>query len=64
MLRDIRVGEKQWRAGGSREPGPVYASVDLARTHSKRFTELADAFADRRPEFYGAVARVGDLAVT
>lgn len=58
------VGEKQWHAGGSREPGPVYADIDLTSTHSKRFTELADAFADRRPEFYGAVARVGDLAVT
>jgi 5-aminopentanamidase len=57
------VGENPWRAGGERRPGPLYADLDLTRARDKRFTELADAFADRRPELYGAVARVDDLAV-
>jgi predicted amidohydrolase len=58
------VAEYPWHAGESRNSGALYADVDLARTRSKRFTELADAFADRRPELYGAVTRVDDLAVT
>ena len=57
------VGENPWRAGGQRPLGPIYADLDLACARDKRFTELADAFADRRPELYGAVARVGDLAI-
>jgi predicted amidohydrolase len=57
------VGENRWRAGEPRRAGPLYADLDLARTRDKRFTELADAFADRRPELYGAVARADDLAV-
>jgi predicted amidohydrolase len=44
-----------WVAGENRRPGPLYAEVDLARARDKRFTDLADSFADRRPELYGAV---------
>jgi len=57
------VGETPWRAGEPRRPGPLFADLDLARSRDKRFTELADAFADRRPDLYGAVARVADLAL-
>lgn len=35
--------------------GSAIADVDLARARDKRYTGLADAFADRRPELYGAV---------
>ncbi len=45
-----------WVAGESRRPGPVYAEVDLTAARDKRYTELADSFADRRPELYGDVA--------
>jgi predicted amidohydrolase len=44
-----------WVAAESREPGAVTADVDLDRALDKAFTEHADAFADRRPEHYGAV---------
>jgi predicted amidohydrolase len=64
------AAENSWRDGEPRRPGPLYADLDLARTRDKRFTELADAFEDRRPELYGAVAqtvappaRADDLAV-
>jgi predicted amidohydrolase len=50
------VGETPWRDGEERRSGPLYADLDLARARDKRFTELADGFADRRPELYGAVA--------
>ncbi|HET9125746.1 MAG TPA: nitrilase-related carbon-nitrogen hydrolase [Solirubrobacteraceae bacterium] len=58
------VGETPWRAGADRRPGPLYADVYLARSRDKRFTELADALADRRPELYGAVVRSESLAVS
>lgn len=48
-----------WVVAESREPGPVFADVDLARGLDKSHTALADAFADRRPELYGAVTRSG-----
>ncbi len=35
--------------------GPAAAEVDLALAREKTYTGLADAFADRRPELYGAV---------
>jgi predicted amidohydrolase len=44
-----------WVAGENRRPGPLYAEVDLAVARDKRYTELADSFADRRPELYGDV---------
>ena len=50
------VGADGWVAGEDRRLGPLYAEVDLELARDKRFTELADAFADRRPELYGAVA--------
>ncbi len=37
----------------------VRGEIDLARSRDKHFTELADAFADRRPELYGAVTGPG-----
>jgi predicted amidohydrolase len=49
------VGADGWVAGENRRPGPLYAEVDLELARDKRFTELADAFADRRPELYGSV---------
>ncbi len=50
------VAEPDW-TGDARGPGPLYADLDVARARDKRFTELADAFADRRPELYGSVTR-------
>ena len=58
------VGETRWRAGEPRRPGPIYADLELTRSRDKRFTELADALADRRPELYGAVVRADDLAIS
>jgi predicted amidohydrolase len=49
------AAEQDW-SGDGREPRALWADLDLARARDKRFTELADAFADRRPELYGAVA--------
>ncbi|RKR76400.1 nitrilase-related carbon-nitrogen hydrolase [Frondihabitans australicus] len=37
--------------------GIAYADIDAADSRSKAWTERADAFADRRPELYGGVAR-------
>ena len=50
------VDAEGWVAGESRAPGMVLADVDLELALNKRFTELADSFADRRPELYGGVA--------
>lgn len=36
--------------------GPAAADVDLSRARDKSYTALADVFADRRPELYGAVS--------
>ncbi len=36
--------------------GPVTADLDLKLALDKRYTELADVFADRRPSLYGALA--------
>ena len=36
--------------------GPVTADLDLGLALNKRYTELADVFADRRPSLYGALA--------
>ena len=37
--------------------GPVTADLDLELALDKRYTELADAFADRRPALYAALAQ-------
>ena len=37
--------------------GPVTAELDLDLALDKRYTELADAFADRRPSLYGALVQ-------
>jgi predicted amidohydrolase len=50
------IGVDGWVAAESREPGPVVADLDLEMALNKRLTEGADAFGDRRPEFYGALA--------
>jgi predicted amidohydrolase len=49
------VGADGWVLAESREPGLITADVDLTAALDKHYTELADAFADRRPEFYGSV---------
>ena len=36
--------------------GPVIADIDLELALDKRYTELADVFADRRPALYGALS--------
>lgn len=51
-----------WVQAESREPGLVIADVDLERALDKRYTELADAFADRRPEFYEGLAEPAAVA--
>jgi predicted amidohydrolase len=50
------VGAEGWVLAESREPGLLTAEVDLSAALEKRYTPLADAFADRRPDFYGSVA--------
>jgi 5-aminopentanamidase len=47
------VGVKGWPLAETREPGLISADVDLREALDKRFTDHADAFADRRPELYG-----------
>jgi predicted amidohydrolase len=51
------VGVDGWIAAESREPGLLSADIDLEVARDKRLTEHADAFADRRPGFYGGVSR-------
>lgn len=51
------IGVDGWVAAESREPGLLSADLDLEPALDKRLTEHADAFADRRPEMYGAVSR-------
>jgi hypothetical protein len=46
------VGVDGWVAAETRAPGLVAANVDLEPALDKRLTDHADAFADRRPEFY------------
>jgi len=48
------VAEQDW-SGDARGPCALYAELEPARSRDKRFTDLADAFADRRPELYDAV---------
>jgi predicted amidohydrolase len=56
------IGADGWVAGekagvDALGTGPVIADIDLALALDKRYTELADVFADRRPALYGALAR-------
>jgi predicted amidohydrolase len=50
------VDAEGWVAGETRRQEMVVADVDLSLALDKRFTELADSFADRRPELYSRVA--------
>jgi predicted amidohydrolase len=50
------VGVDGWVAAETREPGLLVADLDLEPALDKRLTEHADAFGDRRPEMYAAVA--------
>ena len=51
------IDEQGWVLASQTGAGPARATVDLARSHDKTYTDLADALADRRPELYGAVAQ-------
>jgi 5-aminopentanamidase len=51
------IDEQGWVLDSQTGAGPAAATVDLTRAHDKAFTDMADAFADRRPELYGAVAQ-------
>ncbi len=50
------VGVDGWVAAQTRTLGMALADVDLEAARDKRFTGLAHAFDDRRPELYGSVA--------
>jgi 5-aminopentanamidase len=51
------MDEQGWVLACQTGAGSASATVDLARSHDKTYTDLADALADRRPELYGAVAQ-------
>jgi predicted amidohydrolase len=51
------IDESGWVLDAQTGAGPARATVDLARSRDKAFTEMADAMADRRPELYGAVGQ-------
>jgi 5-aminopentanamidase len=53
------VGVDGWVAAERRDAGLLLADVDLANALEKRLTDLADAFGDRRPDVYAALARAG-----
>ncbi len=53
------IDEQGWVLATQPGVGPAAADVDLARARSKHLGGLCDAFADRRPELYGAVVRAG-----
>lgn len=46
------VGVDGWVAAETAEVGMIVADVDLEAALDKQYTELADAFGDRRPEMY------------
>ncbi len=46
-----------WVRAETRTPGLISAEIDLAAALDKRFTDHADAHADRRPELYGRVTQ-------
>ncbi len=49
------IDEQGWVRAAQTGVGAATAKLDLTRSHDKRYTELADAFADRRPELYRAI---------
>lgn len=49
------VGADGWVAAETRATGMIVAEVDLAAALEKKYTELADAFADRRPDLYASL---------
>ena len=49
------VGVDGWVAAETRAPGLVISRRRSRARAGQALTELADAFADRRPELYGAV---------
>lgn len=51
------VDEQGWVLASQTGAGQARADVDLMRSHDKRYTELADVVADRRPDIYRAVAQ-------
>ena len=50
------VGVDGWVAAERRDAGLLIADVDLEQAPTKRLTEHADAFGDRRPELYASLA--------
>jgi predicted amidohydrolase len=50
------VDENGWVLAAQTGAGSASAEVNLAKSRDKAYTDLSDAFADRRPELYGAVA--------
>ena len=50
------IGVDGWVAAERRDAGLAIADVDLEQARDKRLTERADAFGDRRPEFYASLA--------
>ena len=56
------IGADGWVAGekagaDALSIGPVIADIDLELALDKRYTDLADVFADRRPALYGGLAQ-------
>jgi predicted amidohydrolase len=51
------VDVEGWVRAETRTPGMISVQIDLAAALDKRYTEHADAHADRRPELYGRVAK-------
>ena len=49
------VGVDGWVAAERRDAGLPIADVDLEEARTKRLTEHADAFGDRRPELYASL---------
>jgi predicted amidohydrolase len=56
------VGVDGWVAAERRDPGLLVAELDLAHALEKRLTDHADAFGDRRPDIYAALAEAGQPA--
>jgi predicted amidohydrolase len=50
------VGVDGWVAAERRDVGMLVADVDLSEALEKRLTDHADAFGDRRPDIYAALA--------
>ena len=57
------IDQDGWVRAAQPGIGPAAAELDLTRSRDKRYTGLADAFADRRPDLYGAVTQPSAPAV-